>query len=58
VEQSGRLPYPFVFSLNTKENCFLDELFVTETARGKGIGSKAVDFVSRKPKNIVKTNLS
>jgi hypothetical protein len=32
--------------LNTKGNCFLDELYVTETARGKSKGiSSSHDFI-------------
>ena len=42
----GYLILTFVFSFEYQGKiAFLDELFVTETARGKGIGSKAIDFV-------------
>ncbi|OUD34183.1 N-acetyltransferase [Flavobacterium sp. FPG59] len=42
----GYLILTFVFSFEYQGKvAFLDELFVTETARGKGIGSKAINFV-------------
>ena len=45
-EAVGYLILTFVFSFEYRGKiAFLDELFVTETARDKGIGSKAMDFV-------------
>ena len=45
-EAVGYLILTFVFSFEHQGKiAFLDELYVTETARGKGIGSKALDFV-------------
>ncbi len=42
----GYIILTFVFSFEYQGKiAFLDELYVTETARGKGIGSKAVDFI-------------
>ncbi|MBC5862418.1 GNAT family N-acetyltransferase [Flavobacterium turcicum] len=42
----GYLILTFVFSFEYQGKiAFLDELFVTETARGKGIGGKAIDFI-------------
>lgn len=42
----GYLILTFVFSFEYQGKiAFLDELYVTETARGKGIGSKAIDFI-------------
>lgn len=42
----GYLILTFVFSFEYQGKiAFLDELFVSEKARGKGIGSKAIDFV-------------
>lgn len=42
----GYLILTFVFSFEYQGKiAFLDELYVTETARGRGIGSKAIDFI-------------
>ncbi len=42
----GYIILTFVFSFEYQGRiAFLDELYVTETARGKGIGSKAIEFV-------------
>ncbi|WP_338419540.1 GNAT family N-acetyltransferase [Flavobacterium glaciei] len=42
----GYIILTFVFSFEYLGRiAFLDELYVTETARGKGIGSKALEFV-------------
>ncbi len=42
----GYIILTFVFSFEYQGKiAFLDELFVTETARGKGIGSKAIEFI-------------
>lgn len=42
----GYIILTFVFSFEYQGRiAFLDELYVTETARGKGIGSKALEFV-------------
>ncbi|MFV8362014.1 GNAT family N-acetyltransferase [Flavobacterium sp. ZT3P35] len=49
----GYIVLTFVFSFEYQGKiAFLDELFVTETARGKGIGSKAVDFVKAESQKI------
>jgi ribosomal protein S18 acetylase RimI-like enzyme len=45
-EAVGYLILTFVFSFEYQGKiAFLDELYVIETARGKGIGSKAIDFI-------------
>lgn len=45
-EVVGYIILTFVFSFEYQGKiAFLDELFVTETARGRGIGSKAIDFI-------------
>jgi GNAT superfamily N-acetyltransferase len=42
----GYLILTFVFSFEYQGKiAFLDELYVTEKARGKGIGSKAIEFI-------------
>ena len=42
----GYIILTFVFSFEYQGKiAFLDELYVTEKARGKGIGSKAIEFV-------------
>jgi ribosomal protein S18 acetylase RimI-like enzyme len=42
----GYLILTFVFSFEYQGKiAFLDELYVTEKARGKGIGSKAIGFI-------------
>jgi ribosomal protein S18 acetylase RimI-like enzyme len=42
----GYLILTFVFSFEYQGKiAFLDELYVTETARGKGIGSEAIAFI-------------
>jgi ribosomal protein S18 acetylase RimI-like enzyme len=42
----GYLILTFVFSFEYQGKiAFLDELYVTEIARGKGIGSKAIEFI-------------
>ena len=45
-EAVGYIILTFVFSFEYQGKiAFLDELFVIETARGKGIGTKAIDFI-------------
>ena len=42
----GYIILTFVFSFEYQGRiAFLDELYVTEKARGKGIGSKAIEFI-------------
>lgn len=42
----GYIILTFVFSFEYQGKiAFLDELYVTEKARGKGIGSKAIEFI-------------
>ncbi|RYJ52820.1 GNAT family N-acetyltransferase [Flavobacterium petrolei] len=42
----GYLILTFVFSFEYQGKiAFLDELYITEKARGKGIGSKAIEFI-------------
>ena len=42
----GYLILTFIFSFEYQGKiAFLDELYVTEKARGKGIGSKAIEFI-------------
>ena len=51
----GYLILTFVFSFEYKGKiAFLDELYITAAARGKGIGSKAIEFVQNEAH---KTNL-
>ena len=46
AEIAGYIILTFIFSFEYQGKiAFLDELYVTETARGKGIGSKAIEFV-------------
>jgi len=46
AEIAGYIILTFIFSFEYQGKiAFLDELYVTETARGKGIGSKAIEFI-------------
>ncbi len=46
AEIAGYIILTFIFSFEYQGKiAFLDELYVTETARGKGIGNKAIEFV-------------
>ncbi|MXN92186.1 GNAT family N-acetyltransferase [Flavobacterium sp. Sd200] len=45
-EVVGYVILTFVFSFEYKGRiAFLDELFIKETARGKGLGKRALDFI-------------
>lgn len=50
-EVAGYLILTFVFSFEYKGRiAFLDELFITEKARGKGLGKQALDFIQEQAK--------
>ena len=49
----GYLILTFVFSFEYQGKiAFLDELYVTETARGKGIGNQAINFIKSESKKL------
>lgn len=48
-EAVGYVILTFIFSFEYKGKiAFLDELFISEKVRGKGIGKKALDFIQEK----------
>lgn len=48
---AGYIILTFVFSFEYKGRiAFLDELFIAETARGKGLGKQALDFIQEQAK--------
>ena len=49
----GYIILTFVFSFEYQGKiAFLDELYVTETARGKGIGNQAINFIKGESKKL------
>ena len=49
----GYIILTFVFSFEYQGKiAFLDELYVTETARGKGIGNQAINFIKSESKKL------
>jgi ribosomal protein S18 acetylase RimI-like enzyme len=50
-EIAGYIILTFIFSFEYKGTiAFLDELYLSEKARGKGIGKKAIDFIQAEAK--------
>ncbi|AWG27226.1 GNAT family N-acetyltransferase [Flavobacterium kingsejongi] len=52
-EVVGYIILTFIFSFEYKGTiAFLDELYLSEKARGKGIGKAAVDFIQSEARNL------